>query len=258
MHGIPFVGADALSLGVTLDKVVAKKLFISDGIPTPRYFVAHYQDDLKKKNTIGYPLIVKTRMEGSSKGIHQDSKVNNLQELTKRVEFININYRQTALVEEFISGMECTVPVLGNKNPIAMPVAQVNINGTVDLGDEFYTNDRIYSDALKYVVPALFPEHLTAKVQDIAIEVYNSVESRDFGRIDFRIDKKGNPYVLEINPLPTLDLEDVFNMFPQLFGSTYADVVNLILNLALSRYGMIKKTEQELLTTFMKKEVPVR
>ena len=64
LKGIPYVGADALTMGITLDKVVAKKLFISEEIPTARYFVAESTRDLEKQNTIGYPLIVKTIHEG--------------------------------------------------------------------------------------------------------------------------------------------------------------------------------------------------
>ena len=71
LYNIPFVGADALTLGVTLDKVVAKKCFIADGIPTARYFKASLEDNLFELNTIGFPLFVKTLHEGTSKGITQ-------------------------------------------------------------------------------------------------------------------------------------------------------------------------------------------
>src|SRR3989338_4537789 len=81
LKGIPYVGADALTMGITLDKVVAKKIFISEGIPTARYFVAESTQDLEKQNTSGEPLIVKTIHEGSSKGISQDSRVESLEGL---------------------------------------------------------------------------------------------------------------------------------------------------------------------------------
>ncbi len=74
MKRIPFVGGDGLTLALTLDKVMAKRLFISEGIPTPRFFEMNKGDDLEKLNTIGFPLMVKTRHEGSSKGISRDRK----------------------------------------------------------------------------------------------------------------------------------------------------------------------------------------
>lgn len=238
LKGIPFVGADGLSLGITLDKVVAKKMFIAEGIPTAPFFTADTTQDLDKLNTIGYPLIVKTLHEGSSKGISKNSRVEDAQALKRQVHLINTVYRQPALAEAFIRGTEFTVAVLGNGHPQAMPVVQVSIHGKTQLGDEFYTFDRISSDAVGYICPAQIPEALTKKLQDIAVRAYKCVGCRDFGRVDFRVDEQGNPYVLEINPLPSLDPEDYFNVFPKVIGLTYDEVVNKILDFALERYGL--------------------
>lgn len=238
LKGIPYVGADALTLGITLDKVVAKQLFIAEGIPTARYFVADGTGDLEKQNTIGYPMIVKTIHEGSSKGISQDSRVENFEGLKRQVQLINAVYKQPALVEEFIKGTEFTVAVLGNEPPRAMPIVQVSIDGDTNLGDEFYTFERISSSALQYVCPAKISAELTRKIQDLAVRVYQCVGCRDFGRVDFRVDQKGNPYVLEINPLPSLDPQDSFSIFPKVVGSSYDAVLNQVLGFALTRYGL--------------------
>ncbi len=247
---IPYVGADALTMGITLDKVVAKKLFISDGIPTARYFVAESAKDLEKQNTIGYPLIVKTIHEGSSKGISQDSRVEDLEGFKRQVQLINTVYKQPALCEEFIKGTEFTVAVLGNEPPQAMPVVQVSLNGDVNLGNEFYTFDRISSTALQYVCPAKISAELTRKIQDLAVRVYKCVGCRDFGRVDFRVDQKGNPYVLEINPLPSLDPKDSFGVFTKAINSSYDTALNQVLGFALKRYGLEqtpgKKTLEEI------------
>lgn len=242
--GIPYVGADALTLGLTLDKVVAKKLFISEGIPTARYFVAENTDDLEKQNTIGYPLIVKTIHEGSSKGISQDSRVEDLAGLKRQVGLVNKVYNQPALVEEFIRGTEFTCAVLGNEPPQAMPVVQVSLNGNVNMGDEFYTFERISSSSLQYVCPAKISKELTDKIQDLAVRVFKCVGCRDLGRVDFRVDEKGNPYVLEINPLPSLDPQDSFSIFPTVIGSNYDETLNKILNFALKRYGLLKDADK--------------
>jgi len=244
MKGIPFVGADGLTLAATLDKVVAKKLFISDGIPTPRFFEIKNSDDLEKLNIIGFPLMVKTRHEGSSKGISQQSRVEDMEGLKRQVDMINRTYGQPALVEEFIKGTEFTVAVLGNDNPQAMPVVQVSIDGSVDLGDQFYAHDRIASDSLQYICPAEISDDLTQRIQALAVRVYKCVECRDFGRVDFRVDEQGNPYVLEINPLPSLDVQDVFNIFPNALGSDYDATVNRVVDFALARYGLLEDREQ--------------
>jgi len=151
MKDIPFVGADALTLGMTLDKAVAKKIFQAEGIPTPRYYVAKSLKDLDSMPSMKFPLIAKTVHEGSSKGISEKSRVDDILALKRQVELINNTYQQPALIEEFIRGQEFTVAVLGNGNCQAMPVVQTMMDGEAMLGDKFYTFDRIFNDTVKYV-----------------------------------------------------------------------------------------------------------
>jgi len=238
MAGIPFVGADALTLGLTLDKVMAKKIFIAEGIPTPRFFEVGSAETLLNHDHCKFPLIVKPRFEGSSKGLSESSRVENMDELKRQVDFITKTYKQPALVEEFISGQEFTVAIVGNDNPEIMPVVQIKIDGKLKLNDKFYTFARITSDRLEYVCPAKITHELKKKLDDLALRVYRSVECRDFGRVDFRVDNDGKPYVLEINPLPSLSTEDVFMLIAQNIGITYEQMVGKILNSALTRNGL--------------------
>ncbi len=243
MHDIPFVGSDALTMGISLDKIAAKKCFIADGVSTPRYFCAYNSDNLEKLNKIGFPLIVKTRHEGTSKGLTKGSRVEDYASLKRQIDIITKQYHQPALVEEFIKGSEFTVPVLGNIDPKAMPVVQVSIDGKTNLGDEFFTFDRVIikESTVKYICPAEISEKLTKEMQDLAVRAYQSIDCRDFGRVDFRVDEKGKPYVLEINPLPSLAEKDVFNIFPYAIGSSYDEVLAKIVNFALERQGILDK-----------------
>jgi len=237
LYNIPFAGADALTLGVTLDKVVAKKCFIADGIPTARYFKATQEDNLLALNTIGFPLFVKTLHEGTSKGITQSSRVENIDQLKVQVEHINRNYHQPALVEEFIKGTEFTVGVIGNNPPEAMPVVQYAIAGKTSLGNEFYSYRHVAEKLVEHICPAPIDDKLAKRLQDLAVRAYQSVDCRDFGRVDFRVDEKGNPYVLEINPLPNLSPDDVFVLFGKVKGMSYNQIINKILDEALIRLG---------------------
>ncbi len=238
LYRIPFAGADALTLGVTLDKVVAKKCFVADGVPTARYFKATSHDDLKVLNTIGYPLFVKTLHEGTSKGITADSRVENLTQLKTQVDRIYKDYHQPALVEEFIKGSEYTVGVIGNDKPEAMPVVQYAIGGKTDLGNEFYTYNYVAEKKVNHICPAPINGALAKKLQDIALKAYKSVDCRDFGRVDFRVDEKGSPYVLEINPLPNLNPDDVFVLFGKVKGMSYNQIILKILDQALERLAL--------------------
>ncbi|MBU0548576.1 MAG: ATP-grasp domain-containing protein [Candidatus Omnitrophica bacterium] len=238
MAGVPFVGADALTLGLTLDKIMAKKIFIAEGIPTPKFFEVNSAEALASHDHCKFPLIVKPRFEGSSKGLSESSRVANTRELKKQVDFITKTYKQPALVEEFISGQEFTVAIVGNKCPEIMPVVQIKIDGKLKLNNKFYTFARITSDRLEYVCPAKITQELKKKLDDLALRVYRSVECRDFGRVDFRVGNDGKPYVLEINPLPSLSTEDVFMLIANNIGITYEQMLGKILNSALIRNGL--------------------
>lgn len=237
MAGIPFVGADALTLGLTLDKVMAKKIFIADKIPTPRFFEVNSSEQLSNTNHYKFPLIVKPRFEGSSKGLSESSRVQTKEELREQVEYIINTYKQPALIEEFISGQEFTVAIIGNDEPEIMPVVQIKIDGKLKLNDKFYTFARITSDRLEYVCPAKISAELKKSLNELALKTYRAVECRDFGRVDFRVDQEGKPYVLEINPLPSLSTEDVFKLVAESIGITYEDIIGKILNSAIKRYN---------------------
>jgi D-alanine-D-alanine ligase len=239
MKGIPYVGSDALTLGLTLDKIIAKKIFISEGIPTPRFVELKSADSIEKNmDHLKFPLIVKLRYEGSSKGLDEGARVANIDELRNRVDRIINTYNESVLVEEFILGSEFTVGIIGNENPEALPIVQIQIDNKLDLQDMFYTFARISSDKLKYVCPPKISDALYKKIADYAIKAYQSVECRDFGRVDFRVDTQGNPYVLEINPLPSLSNEDIFMVTAKVLGISFPQMLDKIITTALKRYGL--------------------
>ncbi|MDD5431697.1 MAG: ATP-grasp domain-containing protein [Candidatus Omnitrophica bacterium] len=238
MANVPFVGADALTLGLTLDKIMAKKIFIADKIPTPKFFTVSSVEELINTDHCKFPLIVKPRFEGSSKGLSDNSRVENKEDLAKQVSYIVNTYKQPALVEEFISGQEFTVAIIGNENPEALPVVQIKIDGRLKLNDKFYTFTRIQSDRLEYICPAKISSDLSNKIKELAIKTYKAVDCRDFGRVDFRVDNEGNPYVLEINPLPSLSTEDVFKLVAETIGITYEEIIGRILKAALIRNSL--------------------
>jgi D-alanine-D-alanine ligase len=245
MIHVPYVGADGLSLGMTLDKVITKKMLIAAGIPTPRFAeLADAQDAWKID--LNYPLIAKPKCEGSSKGLRKSSLVSNAKELEAQAKWLIETYRQPALVEEFIEGSEFTVAIIGNNPSVAQPVVQIQIEGKLDLGRLFYAFEHIRSGA-DYICPAPIKPDFRAKLEDVAIRTYETVECLDFGRVDIRVDRKGRPYVLEINPLPSLSTEDVFTFVARAQGLTYNDIINKILDSALIRYGL--KTKEEALLT---------
>jgi len=237
MMGIPFVGSDGLTLGLTLDKVMTKKILLTEGIPTPRFAQVESPQQLNGM-ALNYPLIVKPRCEGSSKGLNDNSVVGSYKSLKKQVRWVIETYKQPAIIEEFICGREFTVAILGNSSPRALPLVQIRIDGSLDLGKLFYTFSRIHSDTLDYVCPAPVSKKLSARIAEVALETYKALECRDFARVDVRVDKHAQPYVLEINPLPSLSTEDVFAVIAKYKKMSYDRMLVNILEEGLKRYGM--------------------
>lgn len=239
MLGVPFVGSDGLTMALTLDKVVAKKVLIAEGIPTPR-FVELQKPEEAATVQLKYPLIAKLRHEGCSKGLTPASLVKNTEELELQVERLTRTYQQPALIEEFIEGREFTVGIIGNDPPEAQPVVQIEFDGQLELGRLFYTFENIHS-GVDYICPAPIEEALEQRLASLALQTYMAFECRDFGRVDIRVDAKGTAYVLELNALPNLSTEDAFWCFAEARGISYDAIVNQVLDSALLRYGMVKK-----------------
>jgi D-alanine-D-alanine ligase len=236
MQGVPFVGSDALTLGITLDKIIAKKMFIAHNIPTPK-FINVYNPCEIDGISIKFPAIVKPRFEGSSKGINDNSIVRDRETLLRQSQWLIDTYKQPALVEEFIEGKEFTVVILGNTDAKALPVVQICIDGNLELGNSFYTFSRIHSTTLDYICPAQISKDLEEKIKKVALDAYYAVECRDFGRVDIRLDAQEQPYVLEVNPLPSLSTVDVFPVVAKAIGTSYDDLIVEILRHGLKRYG---------------------
>lgn len=234
---IPYVGSDALSMGMTLDKAVAKMIVGYNGVQTPRFREISSPGELDDIN-LSYPLIVKPSEEGTSKGISADAIVRDPNQLKKRVHEVLETYHQPALVEEFIAGQEFTVAVVGNETPEALLPVQVAIKGDVNLGNEFYTHERVVNDEIQYLCPSPAPAALQEKLKKMSVEAYRALGIRDFGRIDFRVDTKGEAYFLECNPLPNLGLIDVFPLVAEATGTTYEKLLCRILDYGIQRYGI--------------------
>ncbi len=235
---IPYAGSDGLTQALTLDKWLTKKLLVADGIPTPAAFQIEDPQAPLPAN-LKFPLIVKPRYEGSSKGLSEKSKVSSAEALKEQAAWLIETYKQPALVEQFIRGSEYTVAVIGNKNPEVFAPVQIQIDGKKNLGDLFYTFTRIRQGA-QYLCPADLSPALDRQLRDWALRTYRAVDCVDFGRVDFRVDESGQPFVLEINPLPSLSTEDVFAILAQHLSISFYAMLGKIITTAMERNGLMK------------------
>ena len=237
MFDIPYTGSDALTMGLTLDKAAAKKILGYHKLSTPGFVEASTPADLKNLG-LKFPVIVKPAREGTSKGISSDSVAKDVTGVEKRVKKIVEKYDQPALVEEFISGQEFTVAIIGTDGPEVLPPVQISLKGNTDLGDEFYTHSRaqLENSEIEYVCPSKAPTALLNRIEALALDSYKALGCRDLGRIDIRVDRKGTPYFIECNPLPHLGSVDVFPLVAKAMGITHDKLICRILEHGLKRY----------------------
>jgi len=236
LYEIPYVGSDPLTMALTLDKTLAKKIVQYHGLNTANFICINSIDEISpRKFKLRFPLIVKPSQEGTSKGLSKESLVKNFTQLKKRVEWVLETYKQPVLIEEFIVGYEFTVAIVGNEPPEVLPPVQIAINNETDLGENFYTHARVESPEIKYICPANIDKSLDKKLRDLALVAYEVLGCRDLGRIDIRVDYDENPYFLECNPLPNLGKIDVFPLVAKATGRTYEELICYILEAGIKR-----------------------
>ncbi len=242
MLGIPYSGSDPLTLAICLDKPSAKQVALSAGVKTPRYQVIQRLDQLACLRTeeLTLPAVVKPAFEGSSKGVHGDSRVYTWDDLHQRAKHLLQVYKQPALVEEFIPGAEVTVGVIGNDPPRVVGVMQVVPQQGLD--DTFmYTLEvkRNWRQMVFYHCPPQLPAACVQEIENAAITLFRALGCRDVARLDFRIDGNSCVYFLEANPLPGLGDYSDLPIMTALAGWDYSQLLETILNSALERYGLL-------------------
>ncbi len=238
---IPYTGSDPLTLSLTLDKAMAKKVVRSDGVPTPGFKKVETLNDLEALD-LRYPLFVKLCYEGSSKGVRLDSKISDPFTLREKVTWLLETYGAPVLVEEFVSGPEFTVGILGNADPVVLGVMQIEIIG-MPFEEAIYSLEikREWEEKVRYHCPPSISDDLKKRIEEVALRVYRLLDCRDVSRVDIRVGTDGVPYFLEINPLP--GLSPIYGDLPimaRCMGWEYSQLVKTIFHHALKRYGMME------------------
>lgn len=206
MLGVPYTHSDPLTLALTLDKAMAKRVAAAAGVPTPRFAVVEHLDDARGLD-LNYPRIAKPLFEGSSMGIRKHSRVTNHEDFMELIEQLLRDYREPVLVEEFASGPEFTVGILGSGATASVIGAMEIVPRNCSTSEFVYSLEvkRNYLEEVAYHVPPKRPTELVRTVEAVALSAYRALGCRDVGRVDVRIGDDGEPKFLEVNPLPGLN-----------------------------------------------------
>jgi D-alanine-D-alanine ligase len=228
--GIPYTGSGVLASAISIDKVMTKRIWLAEGIPTPRYVLlrrgAYGREQVVKiPDDLGLPLIVKPAREGSSIGV---AKVQGYSEMADAVEQA-AKLDADILCEQFIAGDEVTCPVLGSGDSArALPVIRIVApEGKYDYQNKYFTDDT------QYLVPCGLPAGEEATIQEIVLKAYRVLGCRGWARVDVMIDAKSRkPYLLEINTSPGMTGHSLVPMSARAAGISYEDLCVLLLQSA--------------------------
>ena len=253
MFDAPYTGSSPLTLGLLLNKPLAKAVLTAHGIKTPAYVVVDRGQSPLAARHLTFPLIVKPAAEDASIGIDDGAVVHDESALAKRVRFVWREFGQAALVEEFIDGREFNASVLavspGKFVTLAigeiaydmLPAGRPQIFGYEAKWDPTAP----FNHAMATRCPAVIDKITARRIQRLATEVAQVVGLRDYGRIDLRIRNSDQAlFVLEVNPNPDLDLECSFMRAARSSGRTDQGTICEIVERASERCDLERAKRQ--------------
>lgn len=245
--GFPYTGSDAYALAVTLDKQLTKLILREEGIRTPGWQFVEKLSDLKADD-LHFPVIVKPNFEGSSKGITQESVAESVDVLRHKVQQALSRYPSGVLVEEYIHGRDLAVPFLetvdNDFDGVLAPVEYV-IDPAVSGGRKYaiydYELKTTEEGAVSVRAPAQIPEEMSARLRKTARVIFQKLDCKDLGRIDFRLSDAGVPYFLELNALPSLQQGAGIYASAALDGLHVDAVIDAVIQSAARRFRVKDK-----------------
>ena len=239
---INFTGSDAKTLSLCLDKIRAKEILIANKISTPNFTNLDYGERFCGETiNLNYPVIVKYRAQDASIGIANDSVASNFDDLSSKIYSLWELQKEPLIIEEYIDGRELNVAVIGNKNPIALPISEIVFDTLPEELPKIVSyNSKWMKGTVEYentvgVCPAKIADELRIELQKSAVKIFKIFGLRDYARIDFRLDKNNKPFVLEVNPNPDITDEAGFARSAKTFGFTYDEIVLKIVEMAFDR-----------------------
>jgi len=241
---IPYTGSNPLTLALCIDKIRVKKLLTFHDIPTPKWDYAYSMDDYIDED-LRYPLIVKPGNTDNSIGITNESVVINKKELKKRMEYVIKEMNRPVLIEEYIEGDEYDVTIIGNDEDElqVLPLSRSIFKNMPENYWHIYpyqvkwsSEKSVYDNIIVQRPPRNISKKLASLITEIALDTYRILDCHDYGRVEIRVDEHNNPYVLELNPNPSINVEDLIPHVAKIAGMNYGEFLETIIRMAIQRY----------------------
>ena len=226
---IPYTGSGVATSAICIDKVLSKKFFNAEGIPNAPFRIIFAHDlvdpDILREqliSNIGLPMVVKAATQGSSIGtfIIKDEK-----EILSAIDNA-YKYGREVLIEKFIDGKELTVAIIGNEDPQVLPLIEITS------ANEFYDYESKYTKGMcEHIIPARIGEESQAEITRLSKQVYMLMGCQGFARVDFMLDKSGQPFVLEVNTIPGMTEMSLVPDAARAAGISFTELIDIIVRL---------------------------
>lgn len=216
--GVPYTGSGVLASALAMDKLRTKRLWAAEKLPTPSYERLTEDTNFRiAARRLGVPLMVKPASEGSSIGMSKVRAADKLEEAYR----LAAQYDRVVIAEKFVDGMELTGAILGDD---ALPLIKL------ETPREFYDYEAKYvSDDTRYIVPCGLPARKERELQDLCLAAFRALGCSGWGRVDLMLDRRGRPYLLEVNTAPGMTDHSLVPMAARAVGLSYEDLCIRIL-----------------------------
>jgi D-alanine-D-alanine ligase len=216
--GIPYTGSGVLASALAMDKLRTKRIWHAEKLPTPPYAVLDKDSDLRAvAKRLGMPLMVKPASEGSSIGMSKVTRAAALDEAYA----LAANYDRIVIAEKFVEGTELTVGILGER---ALPIIKL------ETPRDFYDYQAKYvADDTRYLIPCGLSPKKEQALRALCLAAFRTLGCVGWGRVDLMLDRRGRPYLLEVNTAPGMTDHSLVPMAARAVGLSYADLCLQIL-----------------------------
>ncbi len=216
--GLPYTGSGVLASALAMDKLRTKRLWAAEKLPTPAYELLGEQTNFRiAARKLGLPLMVKPASEGSSIGMSKVRAAGKLEEAYR----LAAKYDRVVIAEQFIEGTELTCAILGER---ALPLIKL------ETPRDFYDYEAKYvSDDTRYVVPCGLPAKKEQEVQELCLAAFRSLGCSGWGRVDLMLNRRGRPFLLEVNTSPGMTDHSLVPMAARAVGMSYEELCVRIL-----------------------------
>jgi len=232
-YDVPYTFSDPLTMAVTLDKAVAKRLVRDAGLPTAPFAVIETEADARAVD-LPFPVFAKPIAEGTGKGCGQTSRVDDHARLAKVAARLRRSYAQPVLVEPYLPGREFTVGIVGTGAAAeVIAVLEIELLSNAEAGVYSLNNKELCENRVRY---ALADDAEARAAAEVALGAYRALACRDVGRVDLRSDGAGRPQFLEVNPLPGLHpTHSDLPILASMAGLSYPVLIGRIVESCLAR-----------------------